>query len=126
YQPSGLEPRLFVGSRRGVPYRCKPTYRLQGPSPALPRYFAADAVTDLLDRHETIDFCADVWPLIAKEVMWGYYQELFTAHPETTRLPWTEFAARFETLAFGTPELDALVDEGVIDPIDRLDFAALD
>ena len=33
YVRSGREPKLFVGSRRGVPYRCKPTPRLLGRSP---------------------------------------------------------------------------------------------
>jgi hypothetical protein len=126
YHPSGREPRVVVGSRRGVPYRCKPTYRLQGPPLQLPRFFAPDAVTALLEHRDRIDFCADVWPLIAKEVLWGYYQELFAAHPDRTRLPWRDFEARFAPLAFGAAELDALVVEAVTDPADRLDLAGLD
>ncbi|MDQ1522071.1 MAG: hypothetical protein QOI55_3144 [Actinomycetota bacterium] len=126
YHPSGREPRLHVGSRRGVPYRCKPTYRLRGPRLQLPRFFAADAVAELLERHDRVDFLHDVWPRLAKEIAWAYYQELFAAHPHATRLPWSVFERRFARLDYGTPELDALVDEAVIDPDDRLDFAALD
>ena len=48
YHPSGQEPHLVLGSRRGVPYHAKLTYALQGPRPQLPRFFSAEAVDELL------------------------------------------------------------------------------
>src|SRR5664279_923248 len=39
YLPSGAEPVLHVGSRRGVPYHAKLGYALNGARPTPPRYF---------------------------------------------------------------------------------------
>ncbi len=38
YEPSGLEPVLHVGSRRGVPYHSKLDLRLRAPLVALPHF----------------------------------------------------------------------------------------
>jgi uncharacterized NAD(P)/FAD-binding protein YdhS len=79
YEPSGLEPVLHVGSRRGVPYRSKLTYRLQAPLAPLPRFLDDDAIDALLASDTALDFFVDVLPLLAKEVGWAYYHELFAA-----------------------------------------------
>ena len=50
YHPSGAEPRLHVGSRRGVPYHAKTSYRLQGGPLELPKFLTADAVDALPGR----------------------------------------------------------------------------
>ena len=81
YEPSGLEPVLHVGSRRGVPYRSKLTYRLQAPLAPLPRFLDDATIAALLASREPLDFFADVLPLVAKEIGWAYYHELFVAHP---------------------------------------------
>ena len=49
----------------------------------------------LLAAHTRVDFRRHVWPLLAKEICWGYYQELFTGHPERTTWPWDVFAERY-------------------------------
>lgn len=85
YRPSGKEPRLFVGSRRGVPYRAKPEYPLRGERAKLPRFFGQDEIRALVSRSEPLDFRRDVWPLMAKDIGWGYYTELFTGHPDRVR-----------------------------------------
>ncbi|NAZ77810.1 hypothetical protein GTQ99_20705, partial [Kineococcus sp. T13] len=122
YEPSGLEPRLHVGSRRGVPYRSKITYELAS-RPPLPRFFTAEAAA----RHgRVLDLRADVWPMIAKELAGAHYHELFTRHPQRTSLPAAEFDRRFAAAAWGGAELDALVQAAVPDPADRLDLPALD
>ncbi|MGG7509932.1 FAD/NAD(P)-binding protein [Plantibacter sp. YIM 135249] len=97
YVPSGREPRIAVGSRRGVPYHSKIGSRLVGDPPTL-RFFTAEAAARLEAESESLDFAADIWPLIAKEMLWGYYRELFTGHPDRVSLPWTEFAERFEAI----------------------------
>ncbi|HEX2810354.1 MAG TPA: FAD/NAD(P)-binding protein, partial [Kineosporiaceae bacterium] len=86
YLPSGREPRLHVGSRRGVPYHCKPIYRLQGEPAPHPRFLDGVAVDRLLARDGELDFRADIWPLVAKELAFGHYHELFGAHPERARM----------------------------------------
>jgi uncharacterized NAD(P)/FAD-binding protein YdhS len=120
YVPSGLEPRLFVGSRRGVPYHSKTGYRLQGARPSLPHFFVADAL------HSSLDFRADVWPLMAKEIAWGYYHELFTGHPGLVRMPFVEFATSFAGLDWYSDEMRELELLAIPDPADRVDFERLD
>ncbi|NUP18053.1 MAG: FAD/NAD(P)-binding protein [Streptomyces sp.] len=126
YLPSGREPLLHVGSRRGVPYHCKTRYRLQGPRPPLPRHFGPEAVDALLAEGRPLDLRRDVWPLMAKEIGFGHYHELFHAHPERTALPWPDFVAGYDRLGWYDAEMAALVAEAVPDPADRLDFEALD
>ncbi|ANZ42882.1 adenylate cyclase [Lentzea guizhouensis] len=121
YVPSGLEPRMFVGSRRGVPYHSKTGYRLQGERPVLPRFFTADAF-----RGHRWDFRADVWPSIAKEVAWGFYHELFTGHPGRVRVPFAEFSTAFAALPWYSAEMRELEVRAVPDPADRIDFELLD
>lgn len=125
YLPSGDEPQLFVGSRRGVPYRAKASYRLRAPQAALPRFFDAGELLPKLDR-EQIDFRTDLWPLMAKEVGWAYYHELFHTHPERVTQDWDRFAASFSTMDWYGGSLEKLLAEAVPDPADRLDFEELD
>ncbi|GGZ21323.1 adenylate cyclase [Streptomyces nitrosporeus] len=126
YLPSGREPVLHVGSRRGVPYHAKTHYSLLGPRPPLPRYFGPGAVDTLAARGRPLDLRRDVWPLMAKEIGFGHYHELFHAHPERTALPWPEFLAAYDRLGWYSEEMAALVTRAVRDPADRLDFEALD
>ncbi|MBM4827233.1 FAD/NAD(P)-binding protein [Actinospica acidiphila] len=126
YLPSGREPVLHVGSRRGVPYHSKTRYRLQGPRPALPRYFGPEAVDALLAEGRPLDLRRDVWPLMAKEIGYGHYHELFHAHPGRTTLGWEGFAGVYDRLGWYDAEMTELVASAVPDPADRLDFEALD
>jgi uncharacterized NAD(P)/FAD-binding protein YdhS len=119
YVPSGREPILHVGSRRGVPYRAKPTYELQGPHPRRTRYFTRDAVEALLASKERVEFRRDVWPLIAKDIEWAAYHELFHAHPDRVTVSWEEFDAAFE-------HDPGVVERAVPDPADRIDWDRLD
>ncbi|MFH8369316.1 FAD/NAD(P)-binding protein [Streptomyces sp. NPDC018031] len=126
YRPSGREPVIHVGSRRGVPYHSKTRYRLRGPRPPLPRYFGPDAVDALLAEGRPLDLRRDLWPLMAKETAFGHYHELFHAHPERTTLAWPEFLARFDAADWRSDAMAALVAAAVPDPADRLDLEALD
>lgn len=126
YHPSGREPVLHVGSRRGVPYHSKTDYRLQGPPAPLPRYFGPATVEELLNRPGPLELRRDAWPLMAKEIGFGYYHELFHAHPERTTLPWAAFLADYDRYGWYQPELAALVERAVPQVADRLDFERLD
>jgi hypothetical protein len=126
YLPSGREPVLYVGSRRGVPYHAKTTYRLSGGPPPLPRFFGPEVVTELMAAHERLDFTEHVWPLLAKEIGWAYYHELGTAHPDRLTVPWQEFADRYAELDWDSDERRALVAAAVPREDDRLDFDRLD
>lgn len=126
YHPSGAEPVLHVGSRRGVPYHAKTGYRLRGKPLQLPRFFDSYAIGKLCERPGPIGFRADVWPLIAKELAWAYYTELFTGHPDRVRMDFAVFADAFADLGWGTSEMDELVLAAVPDAEDRLDLEKLD
>jgi uncharacterized NAD(P)/FAD-binding protein YdhS len=125
YFPSGREPQLVIGSRRGVPYHSKVTSNLAGTRPEA-RYFTPAIALEIAASHPRLDFLEHVWPSIAKEMLHGYYAELFTGHPERVRVGWAEFAERFDALDPFGDELRTLAAETVIDPADRLDLDRFD
>ncbi|MET9950520.1 FAD/NAD(P)-binding protein [Streptomyces sp. NPDC006339] len=126
YLPSGREPILHVGSRRGVPYHAKTGYRLQGPRPPLPRHFGPEAIDALGAEGRPLDLRRDVWPLMAKEIGFGHYHELFHGHPERTAMPWDAFLTAYDRLDWYADAMTDLVATAVPDPADRLDLEALD
>lgn len=125
YEPSGLEPRLHLGSRRGVPYRSKVSSRLQGETPVR-EILTPAAVAELLARPGTVDFLDDVWPLIARELVWGHYRELFTGHPERVTTTWEVFRETLREVDADTSALRLAAAEVVPDPLDRFDLRTLD
>jgi hypothetical protein len=125
YERSGAEPILHVGSRRGVPYRAKLDYRLQAPLAPLPHFLDRPTVDALMAQPEPIEFQRDLYPLVAKEVGWAYYHELFLAHAERTSCSWEDFATRYTAAPFGA-ELDAVVAAGVPSVADRFDIPSID
>jgi FAD-NAD(P)-binding protein len=126
YLPSGREPVIHAGSRRGVPYHSKLDYRV-GSLPPLPRFFGPEQVDALLAAPGPLDFRADVWPLVAKEIGYGYYHQLSTAHPQRLRVDPADFRTAYARLPAGDVDgLAKLVERAVPDPADRLDLARLD
>ncbi|BCW50246.1 FAD/NAD(P)-binding protein [Arthrobacter sp. StoSoilB13] len=126
YVPSGAEPRLWVGSRRGVPYHSKISSVVRGEPIARPRYFTAEAVDALLAGHQELDFRSQLWPLIAKDAGYAYYRELFTGYPSRFLGTWASFEKRFDALDWYSPAREELVASSVPDPALRLDLDALD
>ncbi|MEU6776192.1 FAD/NAD(P)-binding protein [Streptomyces sp. NPDC046759] len=125
YVPSGREPVLYVGSRRGVPYHSKIGYDWTGDRPVLPRFLGPAEIEALSGRPEGFDFRRDVWPLVEKELGFAHYHRLFTAHAERTAMAWADFEEKYAA-AGDIAETRALVAAAVPDPADRLDLAALD
>ncbi|MDT0567504.1 FAD/NAD(P)-binding protein [Streptomyces sp. DSM 3412] len=127
YHPSGREPVLYVGSRRGVPYHSKIGYDLEGERPPLPRFFGPaeiDAVLERTGRAGRVDFRRDVWPTVEKELGFAHYHRLFHAHPGRTAMAWADFEEKYAAADAG--ERAVLVASAVPDVADRLDLAALD
>jgi len=77
YRPSGLEPRLYAGSSRGVPHQTRGANEKGASGRHDPRVLTVETVRRLRrQRPEGLDFRADLWPLIAKEVETVYYSAL--------------------------------------------------
>ena len=84
YQPSGHEPILYVGSRRGVPYHAKLGYSLESAAPVPPVHFTRAAVEAISKPGEPADFRSQLWPLIVKELADAHYRRLFEFHRDRT------------------------------------------
>jgi hypothetical protein len=79
YHPSGREPRIYAGSRRGVPYHARGDNQKGAYGRHDPAVLTPAAITALRRRATsgmTLDFGQDLWPLIAKEVETVYYTAL--------------------------------------------------
>jgi hypothetical protein len=124
YRPSGREPVLYAGSRRGVPYQARGDYGTM--PPRFPARYFDDAVVARLRAAGGIDFRRDAWPLIAKETAYVYYDTLLRERPDTCAQDPADFRARFDTLSWSDPALADLIQRAFPDPATWLDFAALD
>src|SRR5699024_9679235 len=89
YQPSGLEPHLALGSRRGIPYRSKPICHKHPKQDWPLRYFTRDNVALLAglddldgDRSAGARFNDQLWPLILADLRLAYYHTLSQVRPE--------------------------------------------
>ncbi|OBC02910.1 FAD-binding protein [Mycobacterium sp. 852013-50091_SCH5140682] len=79
YVPSGREPRLIVGSRRGVPFHARGRNQKGSSGRHTPRYLTAEVIEGLRARADAgapADFRRDIWPLIDREVRTVYYATL--------------------------------------------------
>ncbi|WP_413761169.1 FAD/NAD(P)-binding protein [Streptomyces sp. MMBL 11-3] len=79
YLPSGREPRLVAGSRRGIPYQARGD-NAKGPyGRHVPLVLTPETVAGFrkrADSGEAPDFLTEIWPLVAKEVETVYYEAL--------------------------------------------------
>ncbi|MBF9067695.1 FAD/NAD(P)-binding protein [Streptacidiphilus fuscans] len=80
YLPSGNEPLLVCGSRRGVPLHGRASNE-KGDGRVEPNFLTEGKIHELrLQRaNGKLDFQRDCWPLIAKEVETTYYTRLVAA-----------------------------------------------
>jgi FAD-NAD(P)-binding len=78
YEPSGTEPILYVGSRRGVPFRAKSLYGGLPPAAALAHLRARDWSS----VPRPIDYAREVWPLVLRDAYAAYYRTLYEEQPD--------------------------------------------
>nr|WP_254408580.1 FAD/NAD(P)-binding protein [Streptomyces sp. AC495_CC817] len=130
YEPSGREPRLYAGSRRGVPYQArgdnaKGPYGRHSPLVLTPEVIAA--FRKRADSGEAPDFLTEIWPLVAKEVETVYYETL-RGGPAYGPLPVpccdllggaAPFRDRFLAAPHRSPQEAAVLDEFGIAEADR-------
>ena len=130
YRPSGREPVLHVGSRRGVPYHAKISYAVPGSIPVPPTYFTVEAVTGAAAAAGSdggpVDFRSVVWPLIAKELTAAHYRRLVHAHPERVLGPWNEFRDLLDSASVTGDAFARAVEQLVPKREDRFDLPIID
>ncbi|WP_165831836.1 FAD/NAD(P)-binding protein [Brachybacterium endophyticum] len=68
YEPSGQEPVLWLGSRRGTPFRSKVRGEDVPAGPSELVHLTPEALTAAEDEHGEVDFENSVLPLIAAEI----------------------------------------------------------
>ncbi|WP_186319154.1 FAD/NAD(P)-binding protein [Streptomyces sp. SAJ15] len=119
YAPSGREPVIFAGSRRGVPFDGKFRYTLPAGPPVLPRHFRAEAVAAL--GRGPVDFTRDLWPLISRELAEAGYRELARSHPERLAVGPRTFLARIDAFTGDGTRFAEWAADMVPSPEDRLD-----
>ncbi|MFI1335937.1 FAD/NAD(P)-binding protein [Streptomyces sp. NPDC020845] len=79
YRPSGREPRLYAGSRRGIPYHARGDNAKGAHGRHHPLLLTPEVISHFRKRAESgdpPDFLTEVWPLVAKEAETVYYEAL--------------------------------------------------
>ncbi|MFE7272195.1 FAD/NAD(P)-binding protein [Streptomyces sp. NPDC057623] len=118
YLPSGDEPRLYAGSRRGIPHQARGD-NAKGPyGRHLPLVLTPEVIAGFrkrADSGEAPDFLAEIWPLVAKEVETVYYAALLPLIPRAAgarRRPVVpEFVERFLAIPHRDPREAGLLAE---------------
>ncbi|POX42504.1 FAD-binding protein [Streptomyces sp. Ru73] len=127
YRPSGREPVLYAGSRRGVPYHARGENEKGAHGQHTPLVLTPARIARLRRRaaeRGDLSFRRDVWPLVAKEVEAVYYGTLLRAcgtAPAGVRA----FQDRFVATAGCGPDEAALLDAYGIAAADRWSWQCL-
>ena len=98
YVPSGKEPRLVAGSRRGTPYRAKARIDSYIPAGVELRHFTTHAARLYAEAGVQPGFDHDLWPMLHRDVYWAYYSTLARVEPECLGVPPEELLAGLEQL----------------------------
>ncbi|MGW2091042.1 FAD/NAD(P)-binding protein [Promicromonospora sukumoe] len=88
YVPSGAEPHLLAGSRRGLPYRGKGALADGLPAPYVARIATRErfgALAARADGRPVLDLARDVWPLLAAELVLAHLTALAEHRPAALR-----------------------------------------
>ncbi|MEU9190347.1 FAD/NAD(P)-binding protein [Streptomyces sp. NPDC048484] len=115
YIPSGNEPVLYAGSRRGIPYHARGENEKGALGRHHPRFLTPEVIAGL--RRRPVGFRADIWPLIDREVRTVYYEAWLRA----AQGPWA--AAEFVQSCFaGRDDESVLLDRYDVPPDERWDW----
>ncbi|MCX4667522.1 FAD/NAD(P)-binding protein [Streptomyces sp. NBC_01381] len=109
YRPSGHEPKLYAGSRRGIPYQArgdnaKGAYGRHDPAVLTPDVIAR--FRKRADSGGAPDFLDEIWPLVAKEVETVYYAALVRPAGRSSA-----FRAAFLDVPHRSPQEALILDE---------------
>lgn len=110
YHPSGDEPRLYAGSRRGIPYQARAD-NAKGPyGRHTPLVLTEEVIAGFrkrADSGDAPDFLSEIWPLVAKEVETVYYESVLSRHGLGRR----DFRDRFLATPHNSPQEAQLLDD---------------
>ncbi|MFI1093641.1 FAD/NAD(P)-binding protein [Streptomyces sp. NPDC020917] len=124
YRPSGREPVLFAGSRRGVPYQARGENEKGPHGRHEPVVFTAERVAELRAAHpQGLDFRSQLWPLIAREVETVYYRTLLSSRGHVTRA--AQLEREYLAAGYGPGEVDPVLGSFGIGEKYRLDWELL-
>lgn len=125
YLPSGKEPIMVAGSRRGIPYRAKGIFDTMTPS--FPRRYLTDEYLDELQAAgRQLDFMTDLWPRIAKDTALTYYNTLHIEKRHVFADSLDRINTALDNHAWGSRDLEGELAATVPDPVERLDIGKLD
>ncbi|MGX0119617.1 FAD/NAD(P)-binding protein [Corynebacterium otitidis] len=97
YEPSGREPRIVAGSRRGYPFLPKSDYRSLPPNAEMPRLKRVIEELSGAGRGE-IDFTTQVWPAILRDALAAFVERLAELDPGALNAPLAEVVADIDSL----------------------------
>ncbi|MGW0839907.1 FAD/NAD(P)-binding protein [Streptomyces sp. NPDC002787] len=124
YLPSGNEPVLYAGSRRGIPYHARGENEKGALGRHEPRFLTPDVIAALRGRvtaGRPLGFRHDLWPLIDREVRTVYHEAWIRA----ARGPGAAEEFVRSCLA-GVCEEAALLDRHAVPPGERWDWARIE
>jgi uncharacterized NAD(P)/FAD-binding protein YdhS len=124
YRPSGKEPRMHAGSRRGVPYHSRGDNEKGSHGRYRPRLLTVEHVAALRGADAApLRFSTDLWPMISKEVRSVYYEALLSTRGDDPAAV-ARFAARFLHAEPGPAE-DGVLDAAGISADERWDWGVI-
>ncbi|WP_406205693.1 FAD/NAD(P)-binding protein [Kitasatospora sp. NBC_01560] len=135
YRPSGAEPMLYAGSRRGLPFHARGDNQKGVSGRHTPLLLTPRVIAGLLERHRVhggLEFTADLWPLVDLEVQAVYYGALIASrHGHRAGQAFLQdFAALAADITAGSPAghgpLDLLLARHRIADADRWDWALIE
>lgn len=111
YRPSGQEPFIVAGSRRGTPYRAKPEIdRYYARS--LDHRFLTPGTIEQLRGKGPLSFERVLLPLVVRDAHRTYYRTYARVHPDRLDRPAEQFLRQLD-VALGLPEPDSDDDEAI-------------
>jgi len=127
YRPSGREPIMYAGSRRGVPYHARGENQKGVAGRHQPMFLTAPVIRTFRQRAEAgeaVRFTNDLWPLVSREVRLTYHRTIITGRAGATA--GHRFAREFAALS--TSDEDAVAEAQLLDrhgvaPEERWDWA---
>lgn len=118
YHPSGNEPRLYAGSRRGIPHQARGD-NAKGPygrhNPLVLTEEVIACFHKRADSGDVPDFLEEIWPLVAKEVETVYYEGVLRSYGSG----WLDFRDRFLATPHDSPQEAQLLAEFGISEANR-------